>query len=98
MASRGDQEGVAKTLSQGANVNASNLHGSTPLMHAASCGHVEVVRILLAAGADLNASVRLSHRPLLPSTTVWSQSRDSHDRALSLFVSDALGSTVHRSS
>ena len=44
--------GVLELLSHGANVNAVFSYGYTPLILSSFKGHVEVVRALLAAGAD----------------------------------------------
>jgi ankyrin repeat protein len=39
-------------ISNGATVNAPDANGTTPLMWAAMQGHIEIVRVLLASGAD----------------------------------------------
>ena len=41
--------------SPGADVNATNERGSTPLLEAARFGHEDICRVLIAAGADLKA-------------------------------------------
>jgi ankyrin repeat protein len=41
--------------SPGADVNATDDRGSTPLLEAARYGHDDVTRVLIAAGADLKA-------------------------------------------
>lgn len=41
--------------SPGADVNATDEHGSTPLLEAARYGHEDITRVLIAAGADLKA-------------------------------------------
>jgi hypothetical protein len=43
---------VHQLLQKGANVNARDHYGHTPLMRAIRYGHVDVVRILMAHGAD----------------------------------------------
>lgn len=45
---------VAECLAQGESVDAFSVHGFTPLMLAAWEGHVEAVRLLIAAGADFH--------------------------------------------
>jgi hypothetical protein len=56
-ACRKDQEQVAKLLIQGgANVNARDEMGNTPLMLAVGMGKVRLVRVLLEEGADVNAT------------------------------------------
>ena len=45
-------EAVAALISHGADVNARNEFGQTPLMYASKWGHAKVVEALLDAGAD----------------------------------------------
>jgi ankyrin repeat protein len=56
----GDAKGVQAALAQDANVNAQDSRretlGMRPLMLAAANGHLEIVRQLLDAGADVNAT------------------------------------------
>ncbi|HLJ53503.1 MAG TPA: ankyrin repeat domain-containing protein, partial [Chthonomonadaceae bacterium] len=52
-------------LSQGADVNAANAFGRTPLMQACSLGNVDAVRRLLKAGARVNTSDRQGTTPLM---------------------------------
>ena len=51
----GNAAQVKAALAKGANVNAKARYDVTPLIFAANNGHVEVARLLIAAGADLNA-------------------------------------------
>ena len=51
----GEAEEVRALLGRGADVNAADRDGWTPLMEAASKGHAAVVRLLLDAGADASA-------------------------------------------
>lgn len=44
--------------SPGADVNATDERGSTPLLEAARYGHEDICRILIAAGADLKSKDR----------------------------------------
>ena len=47
---------IAKFLvSQGADVNVTDMNGMTPLCIATVCGHVEVAKFLVSQGADVNA-------------------------------------------
>ncbi len=43
---------MRELLARGANVNAADNFGGTPLILASWCGHAEVVQALLSAGAD----------------------------------------------
>ncbi len=47
---------VKALLEAGADVEQSDEHGQTPLMFAVAAGHVEVVRMLCAAGANVHAT------------------------------------------
>ena len=52
----GNTDMVRSLLSSpGADVNATNDRGSTPLLEAARYGHEDVCRVLIASGADLKA-------------------------------------------
>ena len=53
----GDLELVLKAIESGADLNARNADGLTPLMVAVDAGHVSVVRALLDKGADVNARI-----------------------------------------
>jgi len=55
-------------LDKGAQVEARNIHGSTPLHYAASRGHVEIVRLLCDRGADVEARSTRGWRPLHSAT------------------------------
>ena len=46
---------VKKALATGANVNATDSHGQSALMHAAASNNPAVLQVLIAAGADVNA-------------------------------------------
>ena len=59
-----DLADVTHCLSAGANIEARNRLGMTPLMHAAFYGTAEVVKVLLDAGADLEARTEDGTTPL----------------------------------
>lgn len=48
-------EQVSALLAGGAKVNVSDEDGDTPLINAAAMGDIEVIQLLLTAGADINA-------------------------------------------
>jgi ankyrin repeat protein len=50
-----DTAEVRKLLAEGANPNAMDKNGRTPLMEASSGGYTDTVRVLLEKGADVNA-------------------------------------------
>ena len=51
----GNAETVKLLLERGADVNAKDNDGWTPLQHAAKRGNVEIIKLLLEKGADVNA-------------------------------------------
>jgi ankyrin repeat protein len=51
----GDTVGAQQLLAAGADANARDAEGTTPLMLAAYSGNAAIVSALLAAGADVNA-------------------------------------------
>ena len=57
-------EAVKKTLADGADVNAKDEDGRTPLLHAAYQGNNEIAELLLANGADVNAKNEVDTTPL----------------------------------
>src|SRR3712207_5168927 len=63
-AREGDLVSLRALLDAGADVNAADENGYTPLMEAAHAPHPEAVRLLLAAGADLEARNRLGSTAL----------------------------------
>jgi len=60
----GDNDQVAALLDQGADVNAADEHGDTPVKLAVSKGHAQTVRLLLLHNADPARANRLGHTPL----------------------------------
>ena len=53
----GDEKTILKALLKGANVNTCNWIGVTPLMFAAESNHLDIAKILIYNGADVNAIV-----------------------------------------
>ncbi len=52
----GDAARVGRALDKGADVNAKTRYGATALTYAADRGHLEVVKLLVERGADMNAT------------------------------------------
>ena len=51
---KNDVKTVALLITAGANVNLANKFGNTPLFFAVGNGHTEIVKLLIAKGADVN--------------------------------------------
>lgn len=65
-----DIDTVARLLKMGANPNARDLYGDTPLLIAvADCQNVEIIKLLLNAGADVNARNEDLMTPLMASVS-----------------------------
>lgn len=60
----GDVVGVQKLLSRGANVNATEADGTSPLLNAVYVQDTNIVQLLVNAGADVNFSSREGFTPL----------------------------------
>ena len=61
---KGDLAGVQRELNKGADVNAKDYIGRTPLHNAARWGHKEVAELLIANDADVNARKKNGYTPL----------------------------------
>ncbi|TDA41701.1 MAG: hypothetical protein DSO07_03190 [Thermoproteota archaeon] len=59
-----DLEKVKELLDRGADVNAKDIFGDTPLHIAARNGHLDIVKLLLERGADVNARNESGDTPL----------------------------------
>jgi len=81
-AAKGDTAAVATLLAKGANVNADNGHGVTPLWYAADQANVELVKLLLDHGADPNAKdLEYGKSPLRVASVPWSDLKAPEARA-----------------
>ena len=67
-ARNGDIEAVKQHLADGADVNAKDKYGRTPLTHAAQFGRKEVAELLIANGADVNVKRNDGWTPLHTAT------------------------------
>ena len=63
-AKTGNVAGIRTLLAAGADVDAADASGFTPLHVAAAQGHADAVKALLAAGADIEAVTDKGHTPL----------------------------------
>ena len=72
-AQTGNIEAVKQHLDGGADVNAGNEGGFTPLHYAAIEGHKEIAELLIAKGADVNAKAVDGETPLDRATMPDSQ-------------------------
>ena len=68
MAERGSRDQALALIEQGADVNAADKKGFTPL-HFAAMGRPEVAIVLIDAGADINARNMFGNTPLGGTTT-----------------------------
>ena len=63
-ATEGNIKGIKQLIADGADVNAKNRDGTTPLQTAAIRGHKEFLELLIANGADVNAKNEDGMTPL----------------------------------
>ena len=61
-AAAGNLLDVQADLDDGANVNAKDGSGMTPLHWAIECGHPDMVKLLIAKGADMHIVTAVSHQ------------------------------------
>ncbi|ORX62071.1 ankyrin [Hesseltinella vesiculosa] len=62
--SSGRDQVVQILLENGANVNAQNESGQTPLLYAASKNRLDIAKVLLNHGADVNLVNHIKQSPL----------------------------------
>ena len=71
-------------LDQGSDVNTRDHAGSTPLIEAASLGHVEMCQLLLEHGADLSVQNQMEENAVSASVASVGKSQRNQERTLSL--------------
>ena len=67
--SRGDTRAAQEALSKGANIDARDRFGNTPLILSSDGGYQEITRLLIKEGASLNAVNVYGYTPLLSAVT-----------------------------
>jgi ankyrin repeat protein len=65
----GNREAVTRVLAGGADVNAADADGTTPLHHAAASADADLVALLIKSGANVRAVNRYGVTPLTPACT-----------------------------
>ena len=60
----GDTKAAERAILAGANVNAKDDQGTTPLLRAAYFGHKEIAELLIANGANVNSKSKYGKTPL----------------------------------
>jgi uncharacterized protein len=78
---KGDVAAVKQLLDQGADVNAKTRYNSTPLFFACDRGHLEVAKLLIERGANLNVKDNFYNASALS----WAMSK-KHDAIVELLI------------
>ena len=73
---KGDTTTVKALLAKGVNVNEKRKKGTTPLIAAARSGHLEIVNLLLAAGAEVDP--KTGPKRVGQPTALWWAARNGH--------------------
>src|SRR6516165_9550994 len=88
-----DAQAVRKLLDNGADVNARDAAGNTPLILAAFYASPESVELLIEKGADLNSANKAGATPLIRAATDYEKTRLLVAAGANIQVRTALGNT-----
>ena len=80
-AEAGNIEAVKQAIADGADVNAKDFAGATPLHRAAQAGHNEIAELLIVKGADVNAKNNLG------GTSLHFSAGNGHKETVELLIS-----------
>jgi ankyrin repeat protein len=91
-----NREMIQLLLSAGANPNATNRRGATPLMYPTSEASVELIRDLIVAGADLNVHNQSGETPLMRAVAhcSFSVAKELIDAGADVNARDQSGNTL----
>lgn len=90
----GDRSEIQRLLKDGVSANARDARGNTPLMAAALNADVEVLELLLNAGADVNATNQAGANALLRAATFEDKTRLLVARGADVKARSQLGNTA----
>jgi ankyrin repeat protein len=86
-ARKGDAAAVRKLLDEGVDVNTKFRYNATALFYACDHGHVDVVKVLLERGADMNVKDTFyGFTPLMLSTSPAQKKRPEHTEIAKLLI------------
>jgi ankyrin repeat protein len=88
-----DAQAVRKLLDSGADVNARDPEGNTPLILASLYASPECLELLIEKGADVNAANKAGATPLIRAATDYEETRLLVDAGANIQVRTALGNT-----
>jgi ankyrin repeat protein len=90
----GDATRLRDHLARGADVNARDAAGNTPLIHAAAYGDAAFVRLLIDRGADVNATNAAGATALMRAAADFEKVRCLLERGAEVNAHSALGNTA----